>query len=371
MCGIFGFTRYIAAPEQIALAINLGMRMTTRGQQSWGTTDGIEVKKDVGSFANAKWHNSHLFKPSTGPMEVLLGHTRASSHGSISKENAHPHTMVSDDAKKMIIGVHNGTVSKDAMEKYNTKNFEVDTQMIYDLLVNGKSTKGITGTGMLVWIEDTAKIRFCRFNSTNLYIANDQYNGGLIWASTKSAVVEGAEQCGISLGPEITFKADTIYEVRAVDGVDTLVEIGPQEFGGTIGTVYVNSTGAEMFEDWGNGVRRSQRGSVVAYSGYGTATTYHATTPSKCLCCGVLRPTPATGLCLLCTEIAMQPDAREWFDGFLFVGNHTPKAVTKQSVENTKAKELLEVVVAESSAQAKQPKNFIAKTLEMFGHIMK
>jgi hypothetical protein len=328
MCGILGFTRYVASPSQLIAATVMAQKMVERGRQSWGTTDGLTVAKDVGAITKHSLLDTHIGQRSSSPGGVLFAHTRASSHGSVSKENAHPHILVSDDASNMVIGVHNGTVASACMFKHNAKKFEVDTQLLFDLIVNDQPTDEIEGTGVLVYMVNNEALRFLRFNSTNLYIAQDLGTGGLMWASTKIAVEEAAELAGIKLGEEIKTQPETIYELREGEGTigHVLVEIGKKKFSTLTATTYTDATGAQQFHRRQN----HHQGVWGVGSGYhqGSGTVHHY----KCKVCDALRPEQTeVGVCPLCLAIAEQPDNSTNYGNFLWFGHHELVAPSDQT----------------------------------------
>jgi hypothetical protein len=313
MCGILGFSRYVASPSQLIAATVLASKMVDRGRQSWGTTNGVEVLKDVGSITNTSLLHTHFAETSFSPGGVVFGHTRASSHGSITPENAHPHRLISADQQTTIVGVHNGTVTQASMTKHNTKNFQVDTQLLYDLIVNNQPTDDIEGTGVLVYMVNGSQLRFLRFNSSNLYVAQDLSTGGLIWSSTKTAVEEAATMAGIFLGAEIKTEPETIYELQ--EGTEAegqvLREVGKRKFSTLTTVTYVDHTGAQQF-------RGHSRGSQY----YGGGSGYHGG-PKKCKVCAALKPEDEDLMvCPLCLHIATLANNATNNQSFLWFGHH-------------------------------------------------
>lgn len=319
MCGILGFTKYIASPSQVIMASAMVDKMVDRGRQSWGSTDGTNIYKAASNVMTDNWLQSHIGSASEGHLQTMLVHTRASSHGSICIENAHPHIVVSDDMKHLIIGVHNGTITDASMKARNHKNFEVDSQMVYDILVNGQPTADLEGTGVLVYMQDYNSLRMLRFNSTNLYVARDLGTGGLVWASTEEAVLKAAHRGGVTLSTEIKLAPLTIYEVQDSPEGHTLVEIGKQEFA-TPKAVVTTINGAEFFHaTWGGHARHQTSG-------------YHSTDAGTlCTSCKSLRKAAqGIGLCLVCSKIALAPSASVWYTSMIYTGDYVGPALTAQ-----------------------------------------
>jgi len=223
----------------------------------------------------------------------------------VSVDNAHPHRMVNTDGSKVIVGVHNGTVQQPSMTRFNTKKFDVDTQMLYDRLVNDLPTDQIEGTGVLVYMQNESSMRFLRFNSTNLYVARDTTTGGLVWASTKDAVLTAAKRAGVVLSEEIITKPETIYEVQEHDNMHKLVEIGKQKFGIITQNVYTDTTGAQCF--------------LPSRTGYGHGSHKSAICPQ----CKTLRPrSDGWGLCVVCQDISLTETNSYYENTYVYVGHY-------------------------------------------------
>src|SRR3989338_1373612 len=135
MCGIIAYIGHKKASEVLLKGIKA---LEYRGYDSVGiaTIEGnaISVKKDVGKVdaANAKLD----FLTLEGNMGIA--HTRWSTHGGVTKENAHPHL----DCSGTIAVVHNGIVenyqqihndlnSNDKIHKFKS---ETDTEVIVHLI---------------------------------------------------------------------------------------------------------------------------------------------------------------------------------------------------------------------------------------------
>lgn len=131
MCGIIGYV----GDGQAAPVIFSGLKkLEYRGYDSAGiatVSEGmIHIKKDAGKVddINSKTGFTDL------PGCVGLGHTRWATHGSVTRENAHPHT----DCSGNIVLVHNGIVEnfqelKKELKGHKFKS-DTDTEIIAHLI---------------------------------------------------------------------------------------------------------------------------------------------------------------------------------------------------------------------------------------------
>jgi len=133
MCGIIG---YVGKNEASPILIEGLKRLEYRGYDSAGfctiNNNLSIIEKDIGKIheVEAKVNFSNL-KGTIG-----LGHCRWSTHGGVTKENAHPHT----DCKEIISVVHNGIIEnfselkKMLMSKGHIFRSATDTEVIAHLI---------------------------------------------------------------------------------------------------------------------------------------------------------------------------------------------------------------------------------------------
>ncbi len=131
MCGIMAYTGSKKASEVLLKGIKA---MEYRGYDSVGMatiSDGkISVKKDVGKVEEANKKVNFLSLEGN----IGIAHTRWSTHGGVTKENAHPHL----DCTGSIAVVHNGIVEnyQELREKLKGHKFlsQTDTEIIPHLI---------------------------------------------------------------------------------------------------------------------------------------------------------------------------------------------------------------------------------------------
>ena len=129
MCGIIG---YLGPKNGTEIVINGLKALEYRGYDSWGVAikanPSIAITKDVGKISDFKGVSS------LPESSMAIGHTRWSTHGATTKENAHPHTC----CRKKIAIVHNGIIENyQALKKELSKHTftsETDTEIIAHLI---------------------------------------------------------------------------------------------------------------------------------------------------------------------------------------------------------------------------------------------
>lgn len=106
MCGVFS---YFGKRTNVEELIMKGLKsLEYRGYDSWGiaykTSDGIEIKKEVGKISD--FLNTPKYTETGLENNIAIGHSRWATHGGVTQKNAHPHTS----ADQSIVLVHNGII---------------------------------------------------------------------------------------------------------------------------------------------------------------------------------------------------------------------------------------------------------------------
>lgn len=182
MCGIIAYKGARNASEVILKGLK---SLEYRGYDSWGIgvkKTKIEVLKNIGKIGAVSLKDLKLEKATIG-----LGHTRWATHGSVTKENAHPH--LSSDGK--IAVVHNGIIEnylelrdflqKNGIEFKSQTDTEVIPQYISYLMEEGRG------------FEKATKEVLNKLEGSFAVVAINQDNNILIGARRGSPLVLGVK----------------------------------------------------------------------------------------------------------------------------------------------------------------------------------
>lgn len=132
MCGVIG---YIGGKEASPFLFNGLKRLEYRGYDSAGIAtfaSNLHIKKDVGNIHEIHSKINFLDMPGT----LGIAHTRWSTHGAPTKENAHPHV----DCEEKIAVAHNGIIEnyqelkKSLMSSGHKFRSQTDTEVIPHLI---------------------------------------------------------------------------------------------------------------------------------------------------------------------------------------------------------------------------------------------
>ncbi len=197
MCGIIGVVSGRNVNEKIFKGLS---NLEYRGYDSVGmcfiSNGKFDIKKGVGKLDEV--HEKVDFKKLSG--NIGIGHCRWSTHGGVTKENAHPHT----DCKNKISVVHNGIIEnyselKDELIKKGHKfNSQTDTEVIAHLIEdNLKGNK----------IEDAVRI--------SLNMIEGSYALGILFADKPDMLIGARNESPliIGLGKDENFIASDVPSI--------------------------------------------------------------------------------------------------------------------------------------------------------------
>jgi len=167
MCGIMAFSRLTPATRKMAPI--LAWELASRGQDSWGMTNGEEVIRRAGPQIL-----NYEEPPEEWDGGPVVWHNRGASfrENAADPECAHPYTFSKEDGSS-VIGVHNGVIRNHT--ELNTKykrDFKVDSMHIWAHYAEGRSWKELEGWGNLVWFETylgERTMNFARINDQALH----------------------------------------------------------------------------------------------------------------------------------------------------------------------------------------------------------
>lgn len=192
MCGIIAYKGARNASEVILKGLK---SLEYRGYDSWGIgvkKTKIEVLKNIGKIGAVSLKDLKLEKATIG-----LGHTRWATHGSVTKENAHPH--LSSDGK--IAVVHNGIIEnylelrdflqKNGIEFKSQTDTEVIPQYISYLMEEGRG------------FEKATKEVLNKLEGSFAVVAINQDNNMLIGARRGSPLVLGVKDNEFFLASDV------------------------------------------------------------------------------------------------------------------------------------------------------------------------
>lgn len=160
MCGLFGFVGQKPTTIDKLSLLTLGTLNDSRGGDSCGLfiDDSIEYGVDKNKFFELFYRNSELLKSKT-EAQVILGHCRKASVGTIDIQTAQPVVIYNDEGQVDFVMIHNGTIVnyKELADKYLTdcEDYLTDSQiMAYIIYYHGFKVFGeYIGAGAFVCVD--------------------------------------------------------------------------------------------------------------------------------------------------------------------------------------------------------------------------
>lgn len=185
MCGIVGVAGKINSQER-EIFKDLLMICQLRGKDATGAIcvneqNEVSIAKAVGTPDNLLDTSSYNRNIDKYTSKVLVGHCRAKTLGSNTKNNAHPFQHGS------ITGVHNGTLRGNWRGLGDARGFEVDSDFLYHIInENGveDTIPRLQGAYCLVWWDaETARLNFLRNDERPLWMCWSEDKQTMFWAS--------------------------------------------------------------------------------------------------------------------------------------------------------------------------------------------
>lgn len=236
MCGIAGFSHLTSVTQR--MIPHLLWDIESRGNDSWGATDGTHTIKVIGPVTSSYLeHEDEILG-----WDRAIFHTRAASTGSVSIPNQHPYRFehATPEGNRVVVGIHNGIISNHLTlnHKYH-RNFDVDSMHIFANIAEGKPTGELFGYGNLAWYEFTPAepdgvLHILRFNNDALHVAK-LTTGEIVFCSTENPIHRAARMAGSRVKHFYDITNEWIYTPRYENGQWILYKSGSKMTFGTRG----------------------------------------------------------------------------------------------------------------------------------------
>lgn len=230
MCGLVGFAGMLEHKHRNAMKELLFLN-TLRGKDSTGLTS---VSRDKLVLTRKMTVPGYEFieHPTVDRImkhgdQLWLGHGRYKTHGDISRANAHPFEVLTDEGEVLLVGTHNGTlVNKAQVEgKANLGKFETDSEALFNWLTVApdykKAIAELRGAWSLVWWDPTTNcLHFCRNDERPLVYAYTKDRKALVWASEAWMIINACRRNGVELDKSdkgtvcLMTNVDTLYTLE-------------------------------------------------------------------------------------------------------------------------------------------------------------
>ena len=126
------------------------MKISTRGRDSWGLTNGHRVLKMLGDIEDT---GGPLLPDWVQDGDSVIVHTRGASAGSVVTANSHPFLVKGPE--KTVCGVHNRCLYgwEELKKRYDMPDYAVDSNALYHMIAYDLPTAEVDGWGAMVWFE--------------------------------------------------------------------------------------------------------------------------------------------------------------------------------------------------------------------------
>ncbi len=200
MCGIFGFaikknSKLISNQQIGMLTYLLSLLNDKRGGDSWGyvgiTNDQqMNIERGLGDLSDVPFKLLGYRK--------LMAHTRFSTKGAKTVENAHPFEIGN------IIGAHNGMIyNHEQLNKTYNRECTVDSQHLFHHINEARNFDDLNGYGAIEWFQgrDPSSVYLCQLHNGDLSIygigTNKGQVDGVVWSSDYRHLEMALKLCGL------------------------------------------------------------------------------------------------------------------------------------------------------------------------------
>ncbi len=193
MCGIIGYKGKKNAVEIVLKGLK---KLEYRGYDSWGIcskNSNFQYMKRVGKIENVELKDLNLT-----PSHLAIGHTRWSTHGSVTETNAHPHFS----NNKKIAVVHNGIIEnyQDLKKFLGAKGFrfqsQTDTEVIPNLIEYFMKTGGSFKESFLLTLK--------KLEGSFSIVAIEENSESMMGARKNSPLVLGLDKDGVYIASDFS-----------------------------------------------------------------------------------------------------------------------------------------------------------------------
>lgn len=210
MCGIFGIVSDGKADYQIKSKLRDYIKMAcvvgiVRGDDSTGMFQVdqklklLQHKLPISGYFFAGDKRAQFLMNRADDALITIGHHRAATIGDISRENCHPFEHY--DAKRLLIGVHNGRVWQNKSEE-DGKKFEVDSDwLMYRMFRDGaaKTLSEVDGDIATAWYENDGRLRMFSNGKRALHWAVVKGTNAMLIASEHEMIYWCASKANLEI----------------------------------------------------------------------------------------------------------------------------------------------------------------------------